>query len=170
MRGGSDASRLTQERNTPMADDNKDQQGSTWPLPKFNFSVRLGDDIEVKFQEVSGLESETKPIEYRHGNSPVFYPIKMPGLGKVGNVIMRKGIFVNDTKFWAWYNEIKLNTGKRQTVTINLLDDTGTPKMVWTLTNAWPAKITGTDLKAEGNEVAIESLDLVYETMAIAAP
>ena len=43
-------------------------------------------------------------IDYRRGNSPVFYPIKMPGLGKVGNVTMRKGIFTNDQKFWTWFS------------------------------------------------------------------
>ncbi|MGA8498170.1 MAG: phage tail protein [Xanthobacteraceae bacterium] len=152
-----------------MPDDKGEQQ--VWPLPKFYFSVRFGDhDKEAKFQELSGLDSEGKPIEYRHGNSPIFYPIKMPGLGKAGNVTLRKGIFASDAKFWAWYNEIKLNTSKRQTVVVNLLDETGTPKMAWTLNNAFPTKITGTDLKAEGNDVAIESLELAYETVVVSAP
>ena len=82
-----------------MTDDKAEQQA--WPLPKFYFSVRFGDDDkEAKFQELSGLDSEAKPIEYRHGNSPIFTPIKMPGLGKVGNVTMRRGIFANDGEFW----------------------------------------------------------------------
>jgi phage tail-like protein len=145
-------------------------QDNVWPLPKFYFSVQLGDDASINFQEVNGLESETKPIEYRHGNSPVFYPIKMPGLGRVGNVTMRKGTFVNDARFWTYYNEIKMNTIKRRTVVVNLLDETGAPKMVWTLNNAWPTKITGTDLKSEGNEVAVESIELAFETLAVSAP
>jgi len=145
-------------------------QDNVWPLPKFYFTVSLDDDSSVSFQEVDGLDSETQVIEYRHGNSPVFYPIKMPGLGKVGNVTLRKGIFVNDARFWTWYNEIKMNTIARKTVTIALLDETATPKMTWTLNNAWPTKITGTDLKSEGNEVAVESLEVAYETLVVAAP
>jgi phage tail-like protein len=145
-------------------------QDQVWPLPKFYFSVKLGDDESVNFTEVTGLDSETRPIEYRHGNSPSFYPIKMPGLGKVGNVTMRKGIFVTDAKLWTWYNEIKMNTIKRRTVVINLLDEQGNPKMVWTLNNAWPTKITGTDLKSEGNEVAVESVEIAYATLTITAP
>ena len=144
-------------------------QDQNWPLPKFYFSVQLGDDNTVSFQEVTGLESETQPIEYRHGNSPVFAPLKMPGLQKVGNVTLRKGIFVTDSKLWNWYNEIKLNTINRRTVVINLLDETGTPKMVWTLNNAWPTKIIGTDLKSEGNEVAVEAVEIAYETLTVAA-
>jgi phage tail-like protein len=145
-------------------------QGSVWPLPKFYFSVALGHGITASFQEVTGLDPEEKPIEYRHGNSPVFYPIKMPGLGKVGNVTLRKGIFVNDTATRDWFNQITLNTIARQTVVVSLLDEAGAPKMVWTLNNAWPTKATGTDLKSEGNEVAVESLDVAFETMVISAP
>jgi phage tail-like protein len=149
-----------------MADD---KQGSTWPAPKFYFSVQFGDETDVKFSEVIGLDADTKPIEYRHGNSPVFYPIKMPGLGRVGNVTLRKGIFVKDSKFWPWFSEIKMNTISRRTVVINLLDETGAPKMVWTLHNAWPTKVTGTDLKSEGNEVAVESVEIAFETMEVKA-
>lgn len=144
-------------------------QDNIWPLPKFYFSVALGDNDAVSFQEVDGLESETQPIEYRHGNSPVFYPIKMPGLGRVGNVTMRKGIFVNDSNFWNWYKEIKMNTIARRTIVISLLDEEGNPKTTWTLNNAWPTKITGTDLKSEGNEVAVESVEIAYETLVIEA-
>lgn len=145
-------------------------QDSNWPLPKFYFSVTLGADDKVSFQEVDGLESETQVIEYRHGNSPIFSPIKMPGLAKVGNVTMRKGIFVNNNKFWDWYSEIKLNTIARRTVVVNLLDETGNPKMVWTLNNAFPTKVSGTDLKSEGNEVAVESIEIAYETLQVTTP
>jgi phage tail-like protein len=88
-----------------MADDGT-KQDTTWPLPKFYFLVRLGDD-EARFQEVAGLDADAKPIEFRHGNSPSFYPIKMPGLGKVGNVVLRKGIFAKDAKLWNWFSEIR---------------------------------------------------------------
>lgn len=144
-----------------------EEQDNVWPLPKFYFGVELGEDKDVSFQEVTGLDTETQIIEYRHGNSPIFYPIKMPGIGKVGNVTMKKGIFVNDDKFWQWYNEIKLNTIKRRTVIVNLLDQTGAPKMTWTLNNAWPTKVTGTDLKSDGSEVAVESVDIAFETLTI---
>ncbi|AWK89883.1 phage tail protein [Azospirillum thermophilum] len=147
-----------------------EKQNSTWPLPKFYFSVTGLPGGPVSFQEVTGLETEVTPIEYRHGDSKSFYPIKMPGLGKVGNVTMRKGIFVNDASLWNWFNQIKMNTIARVTVVVNLLDETGAPKMVWTLNNAFPIKVTGTDLKSEGNEVAVESVDIAFETMTVSAP
>jgi phage tail-like protein len=139
-----------------------------WPLPKFRFSVDiegLGDNFA--FQEVSGLDAEAQPIEYRAGNSKVFSTVKMPGLVKPGNVTMKKGVFTSDNTFWDWFNQIKMNTIARGKVTIRLLDETGAPAMVWTLANAFPVKVTGTDLKAEGNEVAIETLELAHEGLTI---
>jgi len=143
-------------------------QDNIWPLPKFYFKVDLGSqDSTVSFQEVSGLETETQAIEYRHGDSKQFSTIKMPGIAKTGNVTLKKGIFVKDNNFWKWYNNIKMNTIKRETVTIQLLDEKGSPTMTWTLTNAWPTKITGTDLKSDANEVAVETLELVHEGLTI---
>lgn len=122
----------------------------------------------MSFQEVSGLDVEAPPIEYRHGDSPVFSTIKMPGIKKTGNVTMKKGVLQSDAGFWDWFNQIKMNTIKRVPVKISLLDEAGQPTMVWTLTNAWPTKITGTDLKASGNEVAIESIEIAHEGLTIA--
>lgn len=122
----------------------------------------------MSFQEVSGLDIQSEEIKYRAGDSKVFSVVKMPGMMKFGNVTMKKGVFKGDNKFWDWLNQIKLNTIKRVPVTISLLDESSAPTMVWTLKNAWPTKISSTDLKAEGNEVAIESIEIVHEGLTIA--
>ena len=124
--------------------------------------------VDTSFQEVNGLDIQSEEIKYRHGDSPEFSVIKMPGMKKVGNITMKKGVFKGDNKFWDWFKDIKMNTIKRLPVTISLLDEGGNATMVWTLTNAWPTKITGTDLKSEGNEVAIETIEIVHEGLTIA--
>lgn len=151
-----------------MADDGS-KQGSTWPMPKFRFDVDLGSELKgVAFQEVSGMDVENQIIEYRNSNSPIFSPEKMPGLVKYSNVVMKRGVFVNDNKFWEWHAQISMNTIARRTVIIRLLDETGKVTMQWTLNNAWPTKITSTDLKSDGNEVAVDTLEIAYETLVIA--
>lgn len=152
-----------------MADDGSAQSSNAqlWPLPKFYFEVKWDSDV-MSFQEVSGLDVESQPIEYRSGDSPVHSVVNMPGLKKYGNITMKKGTFAKDNKFWDWFNQIKLNTIKRIPITISLLDEAGAPTMVWTITNAWPTKITGTDLKADGNEVAVESIEIAHEGISIA--
>jgi phage tail-like protein len=82
----------------------------------------------------------------------------MPGIQTLGNVTMKRGVFESDNQGWASLNEIAMNTIMRVPVTISLLDEHGSATMVWTLVNAWPAKITSTDLKADGNEVAVDTL------------
>ena len=149
-----------------MADDGSAQSTTVWPLPKFYFQVKWGDQ-EMSFQEVGGLDMEAQPIEYRHGDSKEFSVIKMPGIKKTGNVTMKKGIFKSDNKFWDWFSQIKMNTIKRVPVTISLLDEGGAPTMVWTLANAWPTKLTGTNLKADANEVAIETIEIAHEGITI---
>jgi phage tail-like protein len=150
-----------------MADDGSAQSGTVWPISKFRFEVKWDSNV-MSFQEVSGLDVEAQPIEYRHGDSPSFSVIKMPGIKKYGNVTMKKGVFAKDNKFWDWFNQIKMNTIKRIPITISLLDEGGKPTMVWNLTNAWPTKITGTDLKADGNEVAVETIEIAHEGLTIA--
>ncbi len=150
-----------------MAGDGYTPYGTVWTIPKFRFEVKW-DSAVMSFQEVSGLDVEAQPIEYRHGDSPSFSVIKMPGIKKYGNITMKKGVFAKDNKFWDWFNQIKMNTIKRIPITISLLDEGGAPTMVWSLTNAWPTKITGTDLKADGNEVAVETIEIAHEGLTIA--
>jgi len=143
----------------------KTPSGSIWPMPKFTFRVKIG-NTEIMFQEVSGLSSETQVIEYRAGNSPVFSTVKKPGIKKYGNVTLKKGIFKDDKALWDIYNLVKMNTFERKTVIINLLDETGAVAMSWTLTNAFPIKMTVTDRKPDSNEAAVESMELAHEGLA----
>lgn len=144
-----------------------DDAATAWPIPKFRFQVEwpgIGDG-KPSFQEVTGLDVEAQPIEYRSGDSKVASVIKLPGLKKYGNVTMKKGVFAKDNNFFTWLSEAKV---KRISITIKLLDEEGNPTMVWTLTNAWPTKISGTDLKAEGSEVAVESIEIAHEGLTVA--
>lgn len=149
-----------------MAEDGSAQSANLWPVPKFHFKVMWGDK-EMAFQEVSGLDIQSEEIKYRAGNHPQFSVIKMPGMTKFSNVTMKKGVFKGDNTFWDWMNKIKMNTIARVPVTISLLDEASGVVMVWKLANAWPTKITATDLKAEGNEVAIETIEIVHEGLTI---
>ena len=146
----------------------EESENNLWPMPKFGFEVTIGSQSSAaSFQELSGLDTETQPIEYRNNDSKLFSSIKMPGVSKLRNLTLKKGLFMNDNSFWDWYNTIKMNTIKRESVTIQLMDEKGKPTMTWTLTNAWPIKITGSDLNSGTNEIAVESLELAFEKITI---
>ena len=150
-----------------MTDDGSEPSTTAWPLPKFVFQVSWGDEV-LTFQEVAGLDVEARPLEYRHGDSPEFSTIKMPGLNKHGNVTLKRGVARSDRNLRVWLSQIRMNTISRRPVTISLLDESGAPTMVWTLANARPIRISATDLQSDGNEVAIESLEIVHEGVTIA--
>jgi phage tail-like protein len=151
-----------------MDTDNNNFEDTSWPMPKFRFEVDFGTELtKVAFQEVSGMDVENQIIEYRKSNSPLFSVEKMPGITKYGNITMKRGIFANDNSFWDWHQQIVMNTIKRRTVVIKLLDENGAITMQWTLNNAWPTKITSTDLKSDGNEVAVDTIEIAHEQLII---
>lgn len=150
-----------------MTDDASKPPIPVWPPPRFFFEVKWGSTV-MSFQEISGLQAETQVIEYRKGDSKDFSTVKMPAITKAGNVTMKKGIFSSNNKFWEWFDQIKMNKIKRVPITISLLDEASAPTVVWTLANAWPTKITGTDLKADSGEVVVETLEVAHEGLTIA--
>lgn len=136
-----------------------------YPLPKFHFQVEWndGDENDLRFTEVSGLDVETEIIEYRHGVSKEYHKVKMPGMQKFSNITLKRGTFQGQGTFYEWYDTIALNTVDRRSVTIKLLNEEHQPVVVWRLKNAWPVKVQATDLKADGNEVAIETMEVAHE-------
>ena len=139
---------------------------NNYPLPKFHFRVEWG-GTNIGFSEISGLNIENKVLEYRDGVSPEFSKIKMPGMREFSNLTLKRGVFKGDNEFYNWLNTIALNTVERRDLTISLLNEKHEPVVVWKVTNAFPVKIQSTDLKGDGNEVAIEQLDLAHEGLSI---
>jgi len=140
-----------------------------YPLPVFHFSVRVGEE-EIPFSEVSGLTMETQLIEYRDGSNPEYSSLKMSGIPKYSNITLKRGIIAQDSFFFTWINNAMLNKPDRRDITISLLNEEHGPVMVWKAKKAWPVKVEGPGLKATGNEVAIESIELAHEGLTIEAP
>ncbi|MEL6275807.1 MAG: phage tail protein, partial [Bacteroidota bacterium] len=115
-----------------------DHPASPWPIPQFHFQVTIGDKGTIVFQEVSGLDMEDNPIEYRKGEGANFSTVKMPGLHKNTDVTLKKGLFKNHSSLLDYFMSVNMNTINRLTVTIQLLDEEHNPLFTWTLKNAYP--------------------------------
>ena len=138
-----------------------------YPLPVFHFVVKFGTE-QLGFTEVSGLTQENQMIEYRAGDFPEFSTIKMPGLRKFNNITLKRGIMQSDNKFFEWLiTGMKLSKVERKDPTISLLNEKHEPVMTWTVSRAFPVKLEGPQLKATGNEVAIESIEIAHEGLTI---
>jgi len=139
---------------------------TTYPLPKFHFIVEWS-GTRVGFTEVTGLDMQVEAIEYREGNSKEYSKIKMPGMHKFSNVTLKRGSVSGDKEFYAWINTVSLNQVERRDLSISLLNEKHEPVFTWKIKQAFPVKVQASDLKSDGNEVAIETLELAHEGLNI---
>jgi len=137
-----------------------------YPLPVFHFVVQWG-GTRIGFSEVTGLTQENQAIEYRDGSFPEYSSIKMPGQRKFSNVTLKRGVVKADNDFFKWLSTVKLNTVERRDLVVSLLNEKHEPVLVWKLQNAFPVKLEGPQLKASGNEVAIESIEVAHEGLEL---
>jgi phage tail-like protein len=135
----------------------------TDPYRSYNFRVKLGNITRAGFRECSGLDSSQDPIDYREGNQSNTTR-KLPGLVKHSNIILKRGI-TDDVELWKWRQAVidRDDKNMRQNGSIELIDDYGNVLMQWDFIDAWPSKWTGPTFNATGNEVAIETLEIVHE-------
>ena len=140
------------------------------PYTVFNFLVDLGtgdtDGPEAGFQEISGLGMEVAVTEYRNGNSKENSVIKLTGLNKATDVILKRGV-IGSLNLYNWLNDIRNgNQNALRTVTIHLQnEDHSATVQTWKLLRARITKHTSGPLNAKGHDVAMEELVLTYERL-----
>jgi phage tail-like protein len=136
------------------------------PYSAFNFIVEIGTEGAVAgFQEITGLDSENTPIEYREGGDAMNTVRKLPGIERYPNITLKRGM-TGSLYFWEWRKEVRDGSGAYpavRDVVIHLQNDVHVSVYKWKLTNAWCTKLTGPSLNATGNEIAVETLELAYD-------
>ena len=134
-----------------------------YPLPRYHYQVDWG-GVKISFTEVTGMDQQVEVIEYRHSDSKDFSKIKMPGMRKFSNIILKRGKFEGDFDYNNWLDAIANDrTGARRDVVVRLMNEKHEPVAVWKAANCFPVKITAPDLKSDANEIAIETLEIAHE-------
>jgi phage tail-like protein len=131
------------------------------PFANFNFRVEIDGITRAAFHEVSGFDSTIDVIEHREGGDNTS-PRKLPGMTKHSNIVLKWGI-TTDRELYDWHRDVVLGNVERKNGSIVLLDRTGREQVRWNFFDAWPTKWDGPDFNAEGNDVAIETLELAHE-------
>jgi phage tail-like protein len=139
---------------------------STYPLTTNHFQIEWGDSM-IEFTEITGLSNGLEPIEHREGSSRGYSPEKISGQEKLQNIILKRAIISGDNEFYEWFNTINHNTIERRNLTILLLDEHHAPIVTWKILKAFPVRIEWSDLRADANEVAIESMELAHEGLVV---
>lgn len=141
------------------------------PYGGFNFEISIngisddGAAVKGSFAEVSGLEVEVAPIEYRNGSEDITVR-KMRGLKKFTNITLKRGV-IGDLAFWNWIVEGMNGLENRTEGSIVLLDENRQEVMRWNFRRAWPCKWSGPGLNAKNNEIALETLEICHEGLEI---
>ena len=136
---------------------------ATDPFASFNFKLEIEGITVAGFNEVTGLNQESNVIDYREGQEGIT-PRKLPGLNKFGNITLKRGISP-DLSVYNWRKTVTDGDIERRNASIVLHNEKHEEVVRWNLVNAWPSKYVGPDLKANANEVAIESIELTHEGM-----
>lgn len=131
------------------------------PHVNFNFLVEIDGIARGAFQEVSGLDSTIDVIEHREGGDNLT-PRKFPGQTKFSNITLKWGM-VDDRELYDWHMAAASGRVSRRNGSVVLMGHDGHEVARWNFFNAWPSKWTGPDLNAEGNDIAIETLEIVHE-------
>jgi phage tail-like protein len=135
------------------------------PFSAFNFLVEIDGVTVAGFSEVSGLDSETDPIEYRNGSEDITVR-KLPGLRKYPNIVLKRG-FTPDKSLYDWRRTVTQGRTERHSGTIVLLNEAREPALRWNFREGWPSKLQGPALNAKNNETAIETLEIAHEGLEI---
>lgn len=136
------------------------------PYRAFNFRIEIDNLTVGSFSECSGLSSDGDAVDYREGTDIPLNVRKLVGLRKYSNIMLKRG-YTQNTELWDWYNNIVNGIPDRRNGTIILMDEARNDVMRWNIENAWINKIEGPSFKANGNEIAMESVELVHEGLTL---
>lgn len=130
------------------------------PYQSSRFLVEIDGLIVGGFSEISGLQAETELDEIKEGgvNDHIH---KLPKATRYSNITLKRGITVSDA-LWRWHQEVIDGRIVRRSIYIVLLGSEGEERWRWHFLDAFPVKWNGPDLKADGNAVALESLELAH--------
>ena len=105
-------------------------------------------------------------MDYREGTDRQNNVRKLAGLRKYTNITLKRGI-TGHIGFWNWIVEALNGKVRRTSGSVIMLDENRQEVMRWNFDRAWPTKYTGPGLNATKNEVAMETLVLSVESLAI---
>jgi phage tail-like protein len=148
-----------------------------YPFIAFNFAVEIevpGVSTQVcnaSFSECDGLDMTMEIKTIREGGNNTAQ-VRLPGAVSYGNITLKRGMTAN-FDLWDWFSTLyqPQKGGTRATAKIVVFADDGTTERVrFVLNRCLPGKIKAPGLNAKDGMVAIEELQLVYESMQLIKP
>jgi len=152
-----------------------EQETVIYPFTAFNFSVEITKDGESKllcaaaFSECDGLETTMDVKTIREGGNNG-KQIRFTGAFNYGQVTLKRGMTAN-FDLWDWVEQTLTNPALRANAQIVMLgEDRKTERAGFVLSRCLPTKLKHPALNAKDGMVAIEELQLTYESLRLNKP
>jgi phage tail-like protein len=147
-----------------------DEKPRPYPFMGFNFSVEIhregasGPLVEASFSDCDGLEMTMDVKTIREGGAPD-RAIRVNGNVAYANVTLKRGMTSN-FDLWTWFKDSVENPRLRADAEVVMLATDGTSERArFQLSRCVPIKMKAPALSSIGTAVAIEELQMAYETL-----
>ncbi len=145
---------------------------AAYPLPSYNYRVEIN-GVAVGFSEVSGLSIRRETTTYKESSTgggdggPV--TMNMPAQAVSPTLTLKKGLVRKNSlsTLYAWMSSIQANQVDKKDIYVRLCDESGNPVISWKVLNAFPTALEAPTFSASSNEVAIESMHLMADSIVI---
>ena len=148
------------------------QAKNLYPFTTFNFSVEISVEgiaplvCNAAFSECDGLEMtmDVKSIREGGNNGRQF---RLTGPMSFGTLTLKRGMS-SSFDLWDWFIEMRTNPGLRADAEVVVHSADGkTVQVRYLLERCVPVKLKAPALNAKDGLVAIEEMQLAYETLKI---
>ena len=111
------------------------------------------------------MEGTREKHEYWEGDNPSLIKKQIPAMKTFGELTLKRGTFQGHNEFFEWWEGDPMPD--RRDLIIRLLNPLGQTVVTWFVSKVFPTKFTSTELNAENNEIAVETLVLVHEGITV---
>jgi phage tail-like protein len=146
-----------------------------YPFTAFNFAVEVTRDGEAArlcsaaFSDCDGLEMTMDVKTIRQGGDNA-RDIRLTGPVKYGQLTLKRGMTAN-FDLWEWFNAVVQDPSLRASAEVVLLaPDGNTERARFLLDRCVPVKLKAPALNAKDGIVAVEELQLAYESLTLKPP
>ena len=134
------------------------------PYRAYNFNLLIEGLTVGGFLEVSGPAADVDVIAYREGGAGSRIR-HLPGQVSYTPLVLRYGV-TRERTLWDWFESTEAGVVERRNVSLVQYDNDGSSEAFrWNLYAAWPSRFVVAPLDGALNEIAIESVTLVYDRL-----
>jgi phage tail-like protein len=131
-----------------------------------NFDVAWN-DAHIGFSEASGLTHSAYMGPRGDDLSQRVSSTGAPGVHTPHSITLTRGVTSADNPLFRWLAGIATSPLERRMLEISLRDEQRRVVSMWRVRNARPVKIEGPALNATGNDVAIDSVEIMHDGIEI---